>query len=147
MELLKPGGRLVYSTCSFNPVENESVVAAAIRENTGPIPLVPALLDPHVKEMLNHLSPSLHTAFKIVDASSLLPDLIRAPGLTTWKAAVGKECLLYDSYEDFLAAEETTEEVKERTHATMWPKGDEKELGLEKWYVGYSAQQDGRHGN
>jgi multisite-specific tRNA:(cytosine-C5)-methyltransferase len=108
MELLKPGGRLVYSTCSFNPVENESVVAAALRENK---------------------------AFKIVDASHLLPNLIRAPGLTTWKAAVGKECLIYDSYEDFVAAEETTEEVRERTHATMWPKGDEKELGLEKWYV------------
>ena len=26
-ELLRPGGRLVYSTCTFNPVENEAVVA------------------------------------------------------------------------------------------------------------------------
>jgi len=32
LELLAPGGRLVYSTCSLNPIENEAVVAAAYAE-------------------------------------------------------------------------------------------------------------------
>lgn len=33
--LVAPGGRLVYSTCSVEPEENESVVAAFLRENDG----------------------------------------------------------------------------------------------------------------
>lgn len=139
MDLLKPGGRLVYSTCSFNPTENESVVAAALRKNKGrshfptdSLPFSPSL---HLTDVVlfAFLRSSLLLAFKIVDASASLPNLVRAKGLTTWKAAVGKDCLLYDTYEEFCAAEETTEEIKERNHETMWPKGDEVELGLEKW--------------
>lgn len=30
IQMLKPGGRLCYSTCSYNPIENEAVVSAAL---------------------------------------------------------------------------------------------------------------------
>ena len=61
LQLLKKGGRLVYSTCSMNPVENEAVVASAI-ESCGGIKKV-----------------------RLVDCSDHLPNLLRKPGLNKWK--------------------------------------------------------------
>jgi 16S rRNA C967 or C1407 C5-methylase (RsmB/RsmF family) len=61
LQLLKVGGRVVYSTCSMNPVENESIIAAAIERCGG----------------LDNV--------EIVDSSNQLPGLIRRPGLKSWK--------------------------------------------------------------
>jgi len=38
--LLKKGGRLVYSTFTFNPIEDEAVVAAALSRHIKQIELV-----------------------------------------------------------------------------------------------------------
>lgn len=59
LQLLKPGGRLVYSTCSLNPIENEAVVAAALKLWNGKV--------------------------KLVDSSDRLPGLIRHNGVSNWK--------------------------------------------------------------
>ncbi|EST08532.1 Phosphoribosyltransferase domain protein [Kalmanozyma brasiliensis GHG001] len=66
---LREGGRLVYSTCSMNPIENEAVVAEALRRFEGKV--------------------------RIVDCSSRLPELVRRPGLTTWRAAPGRGAHLF----------------------------------------------------
>ena len=45
--LVKPGGRVVYSTCSLDPIEDEAVVAAVLRSNDAMslLPVSPLLAD------------------------------------------------------------------------------------------------------
>ncbi|KAM3956824.1 tRNA (cytosine(34)-C(5))-methyltransferase Nsun2 [Aphomia sociella] len=72
-ELLTIGGRLVYSTCSFNPVENEAVVHRILQE----------------------AGDSLH----LVDVADMLPGLKFRKGMTHWRPA-SKDMVFYDKYED-----------------------------------------------
>lgn len=57
--LVKVGGILVYSTCSFNPIENEAVVTELLRRASG--------------------------ALKLVDVSMTMPGLVVRPGRSKWR--------------------------------------------------------------
>lgn len=73
MELLAVGGRLVYSTCSFNPVENEAVI----------------------HRMLSECGESV----RLVDVGDMLPGLVYDKGMTKWRPAT-KDMVFYDKYEE-----------------------------------------------
>ncbi|KAG7300998.1 hypothetical protein JYU34_015362 [Plutella xylostella] len=72
LELLTVGGRLVYSTCSLNPIENEAVVARVLREAEG--------------------------AARLASAQDRLPALCSQPGMTHWRPA-SKDMVFYDSFD------------------------------------------------
>ncbi|PKX93909.1 tRNA (cytosine-C5-)-methyltransferase [Aspergillus novofumigatus IBT 16806] len=75
LQMLKVGGRVVYSTCSMNPVENEAVVASAINRCGG------------------------SANVEILDCSNELPGLKRAAGVRTWKV-MDREGRMYNSWKE-----------------------------------------------
>ena len=74
IELLEVGGRLVYSTCSLNPVEDEAVVQRLILE-------------------------AGKDSVEIVDASQLVPGLKYSAGLSKWTVGA-KDGETFSKWED-----------------------------------------------
>ncbi len=63
-QMLRPGGRLVYSTCTFSPLENEGVIAAFLRENPdfSVVPVDTPWFSPGRPEWIENPAPGLeHT--------------------------------------------------------------------------------------
>ncbi|KAK4193567.1 mitochondrial GTPase [Podospora australis] len=122
LQMLKPGGRVVYSTCSMNPVENESVVAAAIERCGGP------------------------DKIEILDCSDQLPLLKRRPGLRKWKI-MDKSNRLWNSWEEVEEYTKSTEDgiAPGRLVESMFPRpatSDCADLPLERCMRVYAHQQD-----
>ncbi|KAM4056979.1 16S rRNA methyltransferase rsmB/F domain-containing protein [Hirsutella rhossiliensis] len=99
LQLLKKGGRVVYSTCSMNPVENESVVASAIERCGGPADV------------------------DIVDCNNQLQGLQRRPGLKDWKI-MDKSARIWDTWEQVekFTKDENEGIVPGRVVQTMFPR-------------------------
>lgn len=102
-EMLEVGGRLVYSTCSLNPIENEAVLQRIIADSKG--------------------------ALEIVDASHLVPGLKYNPGMTSWKLASKEVDEIYSSFEEVPEKYHTII----RPNMFPLPKEELEQIGLEKW--------------
>jgi multisite-specific tRNA:(cytosine-C5)-methyltransferase len=110
LRLLRPGGRLVYSTCSLNPAEDEAVVAGALRE--------------------------VGAGAALVDVADRLPGLVRRPGMRKWtpsSADKGKEvhCVEGEAFEAYRARVGASARLA-RSHFP--PTAEEAEqMQLERW--------------
>jgi len=104
LQMLKPGGRVVYSTCSMNPIENECVVLSAIERCGGP------------------------DKVEIIDLSSELPGLKREPGLRSWQI-MDKAGRVWNNWDEVERFVESSEErvTPARLLETMFPRTDDDE--------------------
>lgn len=101
--MLAVGGRLVYSTCSLNPMENEAVV----------------------QRMLEYAKNSI----KLIDASDLVPGLKYMPGLTKWKVTSRDINTCYSSFEEVPESQHTSI----RPYMFPLPEEEIQAYGLQKW--------------
>ena len=116
LQMLKVRGRVVYSTCSMNPVEDEAVLAHAIDRCGG-------------TEIVD-----------IVDTSNYLPGLKRHPGIRNWKV-MDKAGRIWESWLDVEDHRERNgDEGTGRLQASMFPPSAD--LPLERCMRLYPYQQD-----
>ncbi|XP_042362227.1 RNA cytosine C(5)-methyltransferase NSUN2 [Plectropomus leopardus] len=80
VEQLAVGGRMVYSTCSLNPIEDEAVIAALLEKSEG--------------------------ALELADSSANLPGLKWMPGVTSWKLMT-KEGTWYSDWSEVPSSRHT----------------------------------------
>jgi len=97
LQMLKVGGRVVYSTCSMNPVEDEAVLAEAIARCGGP------------------------QLVELLETKDYLPGLKRYPGFKKW-SVMDKAGRIWNDYDSVLKQKEDgDDEVLDRLSESMFP--------------------------
>ena len=120
LQMLKVGGRVVYSTCSMNPIEDEAVLVAAIDRCGGP------------------------EKVKLVDCNDKLTGLQRYPGLRKW-SVMDRNGDLWDTYADVEAGRKSKDDIATaKLSPSMFPPTelDLQELPLQHAMRVYPHSQD-----
>ncbi|KXG50666.1 tRNA (C5-cytosine) methyltransferase, NCL1 [Penicillium griseofulvum] len=119
LQMLKVGGRVVYSTCSLNPVENEAVIASAIERCGGAANV------------------------KIIDCSQELPGLKRSAGLKTWKV-MDREGRMWNNWQEIEEHrnQEGINGLARLAEGMFAPTGETANLPLDRCMRVYPHQQD-----
>ncbi|RYC64598.1 hypothetical protein CHU98_g1629 [Xylaria longipes] len=120
LQMLKVGGRVVFSTCSMNPVENESVVVSAIERCGGP------------------------DVVEIIDCKDRLPLLKRYPGMHQWQI-MDKSGRIWNNWEEVQQHVLNGGQAPSKISQTMFPRPDTSNcsgLPLDRCMRVYAHQQD-----
>ncbi|PGH09194.1 hypothetical protein AJ79_05723 [Helicocarpus griseus UAMH5409] len=117
LQMLKVGGRVVYSTCSMNPVENEAVIASVVDRCGG------------------------SSKVRIVDCTDELTALKRFPGLKSW-TVMDKQGRTWTNYKDVEEAVSQGDETLSRIVEGMFPPNEEEDIDLSRCMRVYPHQQD-----
>lgn len=119
LQMLRVGGRVVYSTCSMNPVENEAVVATAIGRCGG------------------------NSKVNIVDCSNELPLLKRSAGLKEWNV-MDKQFRIWDSWQEVedQRAKGGIDGLGRLVEGMFPPTGENQDIPLDRCMRVYPHQQN-----
>ncbi|KAI1323057.1 S-adenosyl-L-methionine-dependent methyltransferase [Xylariaceae sp. FL0255] len=120
LQMLKVGGRVVFSTCSMNPVENESVVVSAIERCGGP------------------------ENIEIIDCKDRLPLLKRYPGMHQWQV-IDKSGRIWNNWEEVEHYMAPGKDMPGKISPTMFPRPDTSDcsgLPLDRCMRIYPHQQN-----
>ncbi|KAF2757707.1 S-adenosyl-L-methionine-dependent methyltransferase [Pseudovirgaria hyperparasitica] len=118
LQMLKVGGRVVYSTCSMNPIENEAVVASAIDKCGG------------------------SAAVTVVNCEDRMAGLKRRPGLSNWPVVdrLGRKFKTWNEAEEF--KKENNDEAMGRLSEGMFAPDASEEIQLQNCMRVYPHLQD-----
>ena len=132
MRMLEQGGRIVYSTCSMNPIENEAVIAAALKSMPGGCSRKSA------SSHMAHMYSNGWIGFELVDMSNHLPGLIYRPGLKTWTPAVDRAVdMRFATYQDYIQSLPENKRADSKMLVSHWPPApaEAESLRLNLWLV------------
>eukprot|EP01147_Barroeca_monosierra_P005357 gene5357-7108_t len=115
LSLLQVGGIMTYSTCTFNPIEDEAVVADLLRRCKGSV--------------------------ELLDVSDYFPALVRHPGLSKWEV-FDDNMNIHQSFESCMRSPSLSGMTKHIFRRSMWPPSDSEEYPLYRCMRLYPQDQN-----